>query len=136
VEQVERGYRVRCMACERGDRRAIRPKQRVRHCWCWACRIVGCGNRGSRWWPSLEVLRISTAPTAITSGEEKDPQNGSFSRRSIRGRYLSWRSITYRLWAIASNHTAREKVLQIPTLRAVRSMRAILCWGSFASAVR
>jgi hypothetical protein len=55
----------------RRDRRARRPKQRVRHCWCWACRIVGCGNRGSRPWPLLEVLKISPASTAIASGEEK-----------------------------------------------------------------
>jgi hypothetical protein len=62
----------------RRDRRARRPKQRVRHCWCWACRIVGCGNRGSRPWPLLEVLKISPASTAIASGEEKSRKTSHF----------------------------------------------------------
>jgi hypothetical protein len=62
----------------RRDRGARRPKQPVRHCWCWACRIVGCGNRGRRPWPSLEVLKISPAPTTITSGEKKPRKTAHF----------------------------------------------------------
>jgi hypothetical protein len=81
----------------RQDRRAIRPKQPKRHCWCLACRTVGCDNRGRRRGPSLEVLRISPAPTAITSEEEKAPQNGSFpgarsADGSCRGGRYSYRS--------------------------------------------
>jgi hypothetical protein len=34
----------------------------------------------------------------------------------MRGRYSSWRSVTYRLRSITSNNTAREKYLQIAQL--------------------
>ena len=83
----------------RGDRHARRPKQPVRHCWCWACRIVGCGNRGSRGWPSLEVLRISPAPTAITSGRRKSCKTLHFQsvdKRAVLSRAVDngpWRSV-------------------------------------------
>ena len=57
----------------------------------------------------------------------KSPAKQLICRRSIRGRYLSWRSITYRPRAITSNNAARKKVLQKPTIRAVRAMRAVFC---------
>ena len=46
----------------------------------------------------------------------ESPAKRLISRRSIRGRYLTWRSITYRLRSITSNNTAREKYLQIAQL--------------------
>jgi hypothetical protein len=65
------------------------------------------------------MVRIPTAPNAITSGDEKALQNGSFTRRSIRGRYFSGQAMT-------NNNAARKKVLQITTFMAARSMRAVL----------
>ena len=49
------------------------------------------------------------------------PANHYMCTRSIRGRYL---------WKGSVNHGTidRTKVLQVPTLRAVRSMRAVFCW--------
>ena len=43
------------------------------------------------------------------------------------------RAITYRLHSITSNNTAREKVMENATLRAVRAMRTVFCGVLFYS---
>jgi hypothetical protein len=45
----------------------------------------------------------------------------------MRGRYLPWRSVTVHRRSTPRDNTARTKSLEISTLRAVRSMRSVLC---------
>jgi hypothetical protein len=77
--------------------------------------------------PSVKLV-ISTDRTDRKSQIENDrAAKQLIPMRSIRGRYLSWRSIPYRPRAIAGQTTARKKILQNGTLRTVRSMRSVLC---------
>jgi hypothetical protein len=55
------------------------------------------------------------------------PANHYISTRWVSGRYLWERSVSIPLRSITHGSTDHTKVLQISTLRAVRSMRAILC---------
>jgi hypothetical protein len=58
----------------------------------------------------------------------ESPAKRLISGRSIRGRYLTWRSVTYRLRPITSNNTTRKKVLQTGALMRARAMRSVFCW--------
>jgi hypothetical protein len=55
---------------------------------------------------------LGEIPTAITSGEKKAPQNGSFPG----GRYLWERSVTIPWRSITHTNTDRKKVLQTGAL--------------------
>jgi hypothetical protein len=64
------------------------------------------------------------------------PANHYISTRSVSGRYLWERSVIIPWRYINHVSTDRPKVLQISALRAVRSMRAVLCdacWGRGSS---
>jgi hypothetical protein len=54
------------------------------------------------------------------------PAKRHIPRRSIRGRYLMWRSVTILWGSITHGNTDRTKVLQNATLRMVRAMRSVL----------
>jgi hypothetical protein len=58
--------------------------------------------------------------------EGKRPAIRYIIKRSISGRYLSWRAVTVHWRSITSRSVAREKAPQNTPLRAVRSMRAVL----------
>ena len=60
--------------------------------------------------------------------DHKIPAKRLILARSIRGRYLSWRSVTVRWRSIPRDYIARKKVLQNATLQALRAMRAVFCW--------
>src|SRR5215218_10576689 len=56
------------------------------------------------------------------------PAKQHISTRSISGRYSRERSIMIPGGQYMMISTDREKVLQIPALRAVRAMRSVFCW--------
>src|SRR5215216_7143439 len=74
--------------------------------------------------------RTSQSSDRIDRGDHyrgEIPAKRLIFRRSIRGRYLTWRSVTYRLRVIAGHSTDRTKVLQITTFMSMRVTRAVLC---------
>jgi hypothetical protein len=62
-----------------------------------------------------------------TQKEHRTAAKQRISVRSISGRYLWERSVTISWRSITHSNTARKKVLQMPILTTMRTMRAVCC---------